>query len=898
MPQFSCPCLIRFRRNSVAEITITWDCGKLKLLADREAAISPAYRNRVAPDLSSVIRSKHATIILFLSLQIAIASFSFASEGLQDPVSINVFPESIHVTTNNPSQLLIYKSNPDGSLVDIGVDSNVKVSVSDPEVAQFTAERQIAFRSVGTTSITVTLGELRRTIQVTSLAESPVTFTRDVAAVIGKSGCNLGTCHGSLHGKAGLRLSLRGDDLAFDYDRIVREYGGRRIDPILAEESLLLLKSTARVGHLGGRRFGADSESYRHLKDWIELGAPYSESPSLTRIQVLPEVACIDSTQRTAKMMVVAHFSNGTTRDVTRWSRLEPSVPDGATLSDDGTIRVTKSIDLSIGASYLHGRAAGRFTFLGETPSLETFPSIANNPIDVLVGNRLTQMRIPAAPEVDDATFLRRVYLVVVGRLPTSQQARDFLADTKFNKRELLVDELLADHGFDLTWALRWSDLLRNEDKVMSSRGTAVFHQWLTEQIAKDRPWNEWTAELVRSIGSTYDNPPASFHRTHRDPMTAAESIGQVFLGVRIQCAKCHNHPFDSWRQDDYYGLSAYFSTITRKQIDNNPKDKLDSHEITGDEIISLEERKAEIYHPGLSKKVAASPLRKASTTTISESPLSSGSSLTTKTTPLDEIATWLTHENDMFDRNMANRIWFQYFGVGIVDPPDDFRVSNPPSNPELLEYLAKELRRSGYSLRHLTRLILTSQTFARRGAQHSEESTGESTIYGTPFFSDYRIRRMSAESLIDAISSVTDVPSDYPSANAPEIVAHQAMAMPGIPKGPGFLRTFGKPNRLLVCECERSNQVSLVQSLSLANGPEVRSKITSERNTIGQMLTENILPEAAIDEIFMRALARAPHDKEWVAFREMLNGVESPRRVLEDVLWAVINSKEFVMIR
>ena len=657
------------------------------------------------------------------------------------------------------------------------------------------------------------------------------------------------------------------------------------------------MKAMAKVGHKGGRRFENGSESHRHIKSWIESGAAYAQSSPLWRLQVLPEVARIDYSQRAARLMVVAHFADGTTRDVTRWSRLEPSIPDGAVLSDDGTIRVDKSIDLSIGASYLNGRSAGRFTFLGkEEPIDESSPS-SKNPIDTLVVDRLKQMRIPSAQGVDDATFLRRIYLVAVGRLPSATMARDFLTDSRINKREIMVDELLADHGFDLTWALRWSDLLRNEDKVMSSRGTAVFHHWLTEQISSDRPWNEWTAELVQSIGSTYDNPPASFHRAHRDPMTAAESIGQVFLGVRIQCAKCHNHPFDSWRQDDYYGLSAYFSTISRKQIDNNPKDKLDSHEITGDEIISLEDRKAEIYHPGRSQKVVSSPLRKnANADTLERSAIAKEPPL--KEPPLNEIATWLTHDNEMFDRNMANRIWFQYFGIGIVDPPDDFRESNPPSNPELLDFLAKEFKRSGYSLRHLTRLILTSQTFARQGAVQSDVDLNASSIDGTPFFADYHTRRMSAETLIDSISSVTDVPSNYPSANSPEIVAHQAMAMPGIPKGPGFLRTFGKPNRLLICECERSNQVSLVQSLLLANGPEVQSKITAERNTVGQMLSNNLTPEAAIEEIFMGALARSPRESEWAVFRKMLARGENPRRVLEDVLWAVINSKEFVMIR
>jgi hypothetical protein len=854
---------------------------------------------KVAKAFSAMILSKVQTLACFRLILILVSSCVCIADDLPNvPDALKVFPESIHVSAKNPSQLLIYLEKADGSLVSVRDSTSVAITFSNPEIAELATDGRITFRGVGATTVNISYRDQIRSVQVTAIADSPVTFFRDVSGVIGKSGCNLGTCHGSLHGKAGFRLSLRGDDPGFDYDRIVNEYGGRRIDPFHPDESLLLLKATGKVAHQGGRRFAVDSESYRHIKEWIQLGSTKVESPVLTRLQMLPEVARIDHGQQTAPMLVVAHFADGTTRDVTRWSRLEPNVPDGATFTDDGTIRVNRSIDLSIGASYLNGRTAGRFTFLGTGEHSELSGSLPHNQIDNLVEKQLAQMRIQSASPIDDTTFLRRVYLVTVGKLPTSQQTRTFLADSKPNKRAAVVDELLADHNFDLTWALRWSDLLRNEDKVMSSRGTGLFHQWLTQQIASDRPWNEWTAELVGSVGSTYDNPPASFHRTHRDPMTAAESIGQVFLGVRIQCAKCHNHPFDSWRQDDYYGLSAYFTTIHRKQIDNMPKDKLDVHEITGDEIISLDAGKAEIYHPGRSKTVSARPLRKSLDEMQNNTNEPLGAGLGTSQTPLTELAHWLTQDNDMFDRNMANRIWFQYFGSGIVDPPDDFRDSNPPSNPELLDYLAKEFRRSGYSLRTLSRMILTSETFSKQGALQREESVSESSLIGTPFFSDYRIRRLSAESLIDAISAVTDIPSDYPSANGSDSMVHRAMEMPGIPKGTGFLRTFGKPNRLLICECERSNQVSLVQSLALANGPEVQNKITSERNIVGQLLSASMSPESVIEEIYLRAISRTPNESEWRAFRNRLSSSDDPRGVLEDVLWAVINSKEFVMIR
>jgi len=489
--------------------------------------------------------------------------------------------------------------------------------------------------------------------------------------------------------------------------------------------------------------------------------------------------------------------------------------------------------------------------------------------------------------------------MVTVGRLPTSDETLDYERDRNPMRDEHWVDRLLADPAFDYAWALRWSDLLRNEDKVMSSHGAYLLHEWLRSQIASDRPMKEWIAELVSSTGSTYENPPASFYRTHRDPEVAAESVAQVFLGVRIQCAKCHNHPFDRWKQDDYYGLAAYFTTVERKQIDNKPNDALDKHVITGDEVISVTGKPPTIRHPGRSQMVPPTGLQfEGSRQDVTRD---AGSEPATATQLADEqgndvlkqFARWLTLENPAIDENLANRIWYQYFGRGVVEPPDDFRESNPPSNPELLKAITEEFRASNFSLKQFSRSMLLSSAFARDAGT---ETTDENVLPSNPYFASYTIRRIAAEPLMDAISDVTGVPTKLRTGDDVHVEVLSAMRMPGVPKKPGFLTTFGKPNRLLVCECERSNQISLGQSLAMANGLEVRDKLTAENNRLYAL--QNIAPEAAIEELFLTALCRHPSIKEREGALNLIQSAQDKRSAFEDLLWALLNSKEFMTLR
>jgi hypothetical protein len=603
-------------------------------------------------------------------------------------------------------------------------------------------------------------------------------------------------------------------------------------------------------------------------------------------------------------VIVQARYADGSIRDVTRWSRLEPSLPTGLEVSQDGTVQTQHAMDVSIGATYLNGRAAARLVFLGQSDPSPSEPKQlgllnANNRLDGTIAKQCDQLRIELAGRADEGTFLRRLFLVTIGRLPSPEETLEYIQDTSPMRTQQRIDQLLADPGFDYAWAMRWSDLIRNEDKVMSSRGANLLHEWLREQASADRPMNQWIAQLVSSTGSTYENPPASFYRTHRDPEVAAESTAQVFLGVRIGCAKCHNHPFDRWKQDDYYGLAAHFTTLDRKQIDNKPSDALDKHVITGDEIISLSDKKPQINHPGRSKMVGPAGLQFVATPSDPSPPSDPSRSV------LQNLAIWLTESNPNFDANLANRIWYQYFGRGIVDPPDDFRESNPPSNPELLSQLANDFRADGYSLKKLSRDILSSAAFAR--SSHGDRAD-ENILPTAPYFASYPLRRLAAEPLMDAISEVTGVTSPMKTGDSENTTVYSAMRMPGIPKKPGFLTTFGKPNRLLVCECERSNQISLGQSLAMTNGVEIRDKIASGSNRLSGYLEQlqahkagdnsAMSPEKIIEELFLRALCRKPSARELQSTLEVLGSAQDPRIALEDILWALLNSKEFMMLR
>lgn len=862
-------------------------------------------------------------LLSWISILFSLATVANAEVGSR----LVIYPEVLVATPRYPAQIAIYWLNPDGTSLDITQSSDVSFGIScvaDGGLERGELQSSVSVNSQGEfdanglrlrsdgvglfletkdggtqasrgLQLQVRFRGLEVSAAIQTQEDKPVSFTREVISTLTKSGCNLGTCHGNLHGKGGMRLSLRGDDPGFDYYRLVAEFGQRRIDIFEPEKSLLLQKATAQVAHQGGKRIDLQSPDYGVLVDWIAGGAIEGGPTELVGLEVYPKTQQLSAEQREARLVVVAKYLDGTTRDVTSWCRFEPSVPSGVTVDSFGNVAVRHAMDVTISVTYLSARGASRFVFLGQREDAAkvataaasgAFQGLSKQPLDEVISQQCRSLQLQEAPRADANTFLRRLFLVTVGRLPTPTETLAYEQDVGLDRDERWVDQLLADPAFDYAWALRWSDLLRNEDKVMSSHGAYLFHDWLRMQIASDRPMKEWIAELVSSTGSTYENPPASFYRTHRDPEVAAESVAQVFLGVRIQCAKCHNHPFDRWKQDDYYGLAAYFTTVERKQIDNKPNDALDKHVITGDEVISLTEKSPEIRHPGRSKMVSPRGLMFEEGAGIRDGGDTEGS-------VLKRFARWLTEENETIDSNLANRIWYQYFGRGVVEPPDDFRESNPPSNPQLLRLLAEEFRSQGYSLKRFSRVLLLSEAFARASG---EDSSDENILPSNPYFASYSIRRIAAEPLMDAISDVTGVATKLKTGDEERSEVHSAMRMPGVPKKSGFLTTFGKPNRLLVCECERSNQISLGQSLAMANGVEVRDKLTATSNRLSALV--DMESRDAVEELFLTSLCRHPSQREREVAVEMLNSAPDKRMALEDLLWALLNSKEFMTLR
>jgi len=860
----------------------------------------------------------------------------------QAVTGITISPSELVVSADYPASFVVTLHRADGTQQDLTGAAELQLEIADNTVVRLNvglaqAARPSFLRDVppdgaavklghgpvlehlgrsGETRLTAAYGGFQASaaVSVTEVAPQIPAFATEVSAVLSKSGCNLGTCHGNLHGKGGLRLSLRGDDPLFDFASITRSAAGRRIDWFDAENSLLLRKPAGQVAHRGGLRLPPDSESYQVMRRWLDAGALWDESTAapasdresldaataarVERLEVYPAEAWLLPEDREHRLVVIAELTDGTRRDVSRWARYEPSVPAGVTVSDEGWVQSQRPIDVSISISYLDGRSQARIVFLqpastGAAGSVELageanrepLTKHGKTPIDELIEQRLERLRLEPMPPIPPELFLRRLFLTVAGRLPTAEELQQFLAEPAPDRNRRWIERALFDDGYAYLWALRWSDLLRNEPKVMSLDGAQRWNDWLASQFAADTPVDQITGQLVETIGSTFESPPASFHRTHREPEVAAEALSQVFLGVRIQCARCHNHPFDTWKQDDYYGLAAYFTTIERKQIDNKPRDGLDKHIISGDEIISLRDRQPRIHHPGRSQEVDPKPLDQLG--------WNSGEGKDGAGNPLEQLARWLTQDNRAFARNMANRVWAQVMGRGIVDPPDDFRLSNPPSNPELLEYITDRLIETGYSTRTLAREILNSDAFARQSV--SQEATDEE-LEAAAVFAGYPLRRMSAEVLLDAISDATRVMTTMESEGR-AVGMGRAVRHPGMPRD-GFLRVFGKPDRLLSCECERSTAASLSQSLLLINGEDVRRKLTTRPNVLDAVEADAADPREVVEALYQSVLTRLPTAEEREAMTEYLSSGADRRAAAEDVLWALLNSQEFFWIR
>ncbi|MFN0051083.1 MAG: DUF1549 and DUF1553 domain-containing protein [Planctomycetales bacterium] len=768
-----------------------------------------------------------------------------------------------------------------------GVDSGYRGAATRPPWTPANLWKGASWKTFGLRMLWLATVAAISSRAVAGEAPSPPTFGIDVMAALSKAGCNQGVCHGNKYGKGGFKLSLRGDDPQADFETLTRELSGRRANRIDAERSLLLLKPSMQIPHEGGRRFTVEAPEYRILREWIAEGMPADPPtvPSVRQVTVQPEEAFLLEPISTAALTVTAHFSDGTVRDVTRQATYELS-SQIAQVDSQGVVQRREFGELTIMARFVDRQAAARIAFVPARPDFSWNGPMPVNFIDEQVFEKLRTLRINPAPRCDDRTFVRRATLDLVGLLPTAEEARRFVTDGRPDKRERLIDELLERPEFADWWALKWGDLLRNEEKTLDRKGVHNFHAWIRQCIAQGVPLDRFARELIAARGSTYLVPAANYWRAMREPLRRAESTAQVFLGVRLQCAKCHNHPFDRWTQSDYYGWSNLFARVSYRILENRRRDQNDSHEFDGEQVVYMA-RKGEVLDP---RSGAPAPARFLEDGAVP---------LAEEVDRLHALATWLTApDNRLFVQTQANRIWYHLLGRGIVNPIDDFRATNPPSHPKLLAALGRELVEHRFDLRHLIRTIMNSHTY--------QASAGMGTVLeeqgGT--FSHATVQRLAAEPLLDALSQVSGAPLHFagfpPGMRAGELpgVRAERERDSKLTGADQFLRLFGKPPRLQACECERTSDPTLSQAFQLVSGELINRLLTESDNRLGRMIAGGKSDTEIVEELYWTALARPPNESELAGTMRYLATPGDRRGKLEDVLWGLLNAQEFLYRR
>lgn len=707
-------------------------------------------------------------------------------------------------------------------------------------------------------------------------------FDIEVMSILSKAGCNAGTCHGNLNGKGGFKLSLRGQDPQFDFESLVAASRGRRVNLVAPTRSLLLQKATGQVAHRGGIRFAKDSAEYEELHHWLLQGAngPDPSSPRVVSLSVSPGQAIVRAPEQSLQVHVEALFSDGQKRDVTHRACFELSNLN-ATVSPAGLVERKKLGESTLIVRYLDQQKAIPVAFVDPPDDFRWKQPESYNLVDSHVFDELERLSIGVSPACDDSTFIRRAMLDVAGRLPTAEEAKQFVNEVNCNKRGELIDRLLASPEFADYWALKFADILRVEEKVLDPAGVDIFHAWIREQIFQGVAHDQFVRALVTGTGSTFQNPAANFYRANRDPATRGETTARLFLGTRLQCAKCHNHPFDRWTQEDYYRWSTVFSQIDYEIGDNKRKDRLDKNEFAGDQVV-LVSKQNEVKNPTTQEFVSPKFL--------------GGDELasTDGNGRLAAVAEWLTAPaNELFVKSQVNFVWYHIMGQGLVDPIDDFRLTNPASNPALLKALADHFRETNFDLRRLIRTVMLSRTY-----QAASEPT-PSNEHDSTCFSKAAVRRLGAEVLLDMQSDFLGSPAEFAGHDA----GLRAVQVPGVKRvrsrdktprnGDRFLKTFGKPERILACDCERSNETNLQQVLGLL-GDGLNQRL-ADSPRIKQLAASRLADAEVVAELYWAALSRPPSGKELTAGLQLLQMTGNREIALQDIAWALLNAKEFL---
>ena len=790
-----------------------------------------------------------------------------ANLALADPpalTNLQIFPPDIKLQTNRGRQsFAVQATYADGITRDVTAEA--KAALANPALAKL--DKNLLYpQADGATELKIEFGGRNIAVPVNvkdAKVDRPISFKLDVMPVFMKAGCNQGSCHGAARGKDGFRLSLFGYDADGDHYRLTHEISARRINLAIQQESLILEKATGKVPHTGGTRFKEDSELYQTLVRWLEAGGPQDPPNIATPIslELLPKNAVLDGKGATQRMVVRAKYSDGGERDVTSLALFLSNNDTSATISPEGIVTAGDRGEAFVMARFATFTVGAQIIVLPKGLQF-SFPQIAEkNYVDTLVNNKLKKLRVASSELCTDEAFLRRAYIDIIGMLPTPEEYQRFTSSTAPNKRDLLVDELLSRKEFAELWVMKWAELLQiRSSNQVSYKATLLYYNWLQDKIAKNVPMDQMVQELLAAKGGTFKNPATNYYQNETDTLKVSENVAQVFMGMRIQCAQCHNHPFDRWTQDDYFGFAAFFSQIGRKGTDD-PR-----------ETVVFNSGGGEVNHP-----VRGQPMKPKFLG--GDSPEVAGKDRR------QVLAKWLASpENPYFATNLANIVWAHFFGQGIIEPVDDVRVSNPASNPELLQELGKKFTEYKYDFKKLVRDICTSRTY-QLATQPNDSNQGD-----TRNFARGALRRIKAETFLDCINQVTETKNKFPGLPA----GARAVQIADGTVSNYFLSTFGRATRETVCSCEVKLEPTLSQSLHLLNGDATTQKIQAG-NLVGRRLGEKKSPGEIIEELYARCFSRKPLPAERAKLESLVAAEPDKKKALEDVFWSIMNSREFM---
>jgi hypothetical protein len=806
-----------------------------------------------------------------------------ATTTIQAATTYQVTPANVALKGNfDRAQLLVQAEAQDGEVDDTSTDATHQAhySSSDAAIVTVNARGQLLANGNGQANIIITLGDWQAEVAVTVdevVAEPQIGFMEHVRPVISKHGCNAGACHASQHGKGGFILSVFGFDPGKDRRNIVMDQLQRRVNFIDPANSLLLLKPTLAVGHGGGKRLQKGSVDYQLLLAWLGSGAaaPKSDAAKVVAIRLTPS-ARVAQPGMTQQLRVEAEYDNGESRDVTALARYDSMDESMLSVDDQGLVTASAAGQGPVMVRFEEQAAILTVSIpYGESVELTGWQN--NNFVDELAEQKFRDLGIEPSLLCDDATFIRRAFLDAIGGLPSPEEVRAFLDSTDADKRSALVDRLLGLTGessqdiyndrYAAFWTLKWSDLIRNNSNDLGEQGMWAMHNWIRESFRVSKPFDQFVRELVTAKGSIYMNGPANYFRANSNAQELTESTAQLFMGIRLECAKCHHHPFEKYSQADYYGIAAFFSRVGTKGSEE--------FGLFGREQVVVVKSSGDVNHPRTGKRVPPTPL--------------GGEPIENELDRRIPLASWLTSaENEWFAKSVANRYVSYLLGHGLVEPVDDMRSTNPASNPQLLDALATHFVDSGFDLKQLLRVIMISRLY------QLDSFPTQQNVRAGRFYPYYRVKRLAAEPLLDAIDTSTGRPTKFK--NLP--LGTRAIELPDAEYPNYFLNTFGKPRRASVCECERTPDENLAQALHTLNGDIVSAKIADPAGRIAELMKAEKPPLEMIQEIYLATVCRLPSAEETEVCQQIVAESPSPKEGYEDLMWALINSKHFLYVR